>query len=218
MAKIYLSAAAHAADRITDCGIADGCSENTHCRKYVDLLEKRLIELGFFVRRNFLDETGDNAMKHRVEDSNEWDSNYYYIAHTNAGGGKYSMTMCYPDEVSRTVANVFHNYRKSAYSGNHKVVENSELYEIKNTKCISIYDELYFHDDPEMNRWFHTTGMVEMVEETCRAFCHLTGTDYAISGEKMYKVQVGAFKNSDYAYLLRDELIANGYDAFVKYE
>lgn len=217
MAKIYLSAAAHAADRSTDCGVPYACSENTHCKEYMDLLEKRLNELGFEVRRGYQDETGDAALDHRISDANNWKADLYYIAHTNAGGGKYSMTMCYSDEYSQGLAGILSDYRKSAYDGNHKVVVNTALREIKNTSMVALYDELYFHDDPEMNRWFHTGGMEKMVEETCQAFCNIFDVAY-LEDHKWYKVQVGAFRNREYAEAMRDELVSKGYDAFIKEE
>ena len=48
MAKIYLSPAAHLHDNHTACPMS--CSENTHCNQYMDVVERRLRELGFEVR------------------------------------------------------------------------------------------------------------------------------------------------------------------------
>ena len=173
MAKIYLSAAAHATDNRTQCPVA--CSENTHCSQYMDMLEERLRELGFEVMRGDRSLTGSQAMTTRVTEANRWDADLYYVAHTNAGGGRYSMTMCYPNAASRAKAEVIHKHRKSMQ---HVVRQRSDLYEINATKMPCLYDELFFHDNAEDCAWFHNGGMEIMAEETVQALCELCGVDY----------------------------------------
>lgn len=172
--KIYLSAAAHAYDNQTMCPMP--CGENVHCKAYMDLVEKRLIELGFDVKRGFRNLTGSEAMSKRVAEANAWGANYYYVAHTNAGGGRYSMTMCWKDNASKEKARVIGKYRKSMTP--HKVVSNTDLYEIAATKMTCLYDELFFHDNAADCKWFHNGGMEKMVEETAQAFCELCGVTY----------------------------------------
>ena len=98
MAKIYLSPALHGSDNPTLC--PQKCSENTHCGQYMDIVEKRLKALGFEVKRGG-PATGTAAMYKRVEESNAWGADLHYVAHTNAGGGRYSMTMCWNDSVNK---------------------------------------------------------------------------------------------------------------------
>ncbi len=172
--KIYLSAAAHQTDNRTAC--AGNCSENTHCNAYMDVVERRLKELGFAVMRGSAALTGDKAMKTRVKEANKWKADLYYVAHTNAGGGRYSMTMCWPNADSRMKANAIHRYRQCIPT--HKVVDNNSLYEIRQTAMTCLYDELFFHDNAEDCRWFHTGGMEKLAEETVQAFCTLFGVPY----------------------------------------
>ena len=175
MAKnIYLSAAAHATDNPTEC--PQKCGENTHCNQYMDIVERRLKALGFEVKRGDKALTGSKAMSTRVSEANKWKADLYYVAHTNAGGGRYSMTMCWNDEASLAKANVFHKYRKCVKS--HKVVANNSLYEIKSTAMTCLYDELFFHDNKEDCAWFHDTGMALLAEETVQALCELLGVAY----------------------------------------
>ncbi len=173
MAKIYLSAAAHATDNRTQCPVA--CSENTHCNQYMDKLEERLRELGFEVMRGDRSLTGSQAMTTRVTEANLWGADLYYVAHTNAGGGRYSMTMCYRNAASKTKAEVIHKHRKSMQ---HVVRQRSDLYEINATKMPCLYDELFFHDNAEDCAWFHNGGMEILAEETVQALCELCGVDY----------------------------------------
>ncbi len=172
--KIYLSPAAHAADNATKCPTK--CGENVHCNQYMDVVERRLKALGFSVKRGSTKKTGSAALTARVKEANKWGADTYYVAHTNAGGGRYSMTMCWPDAASRAKAAVLHKYRKCVSS--HKVVDNRGLYEISQTAMTCLYDELFFHDNAEDCAWFHSGGMEKMAEETAQALCELHGVTY----------------------------------------
>lgn len=172
--RLYLSAAAHATDNSTRCPGA--CSENTHCRAYMDLVERRMTEQGIEVKRGFREQNGDAAMKNRVAEANAWGADLYYVAHTNAGGGRYSMTMCWKDAASKARAAVIGKYRTSVSS--HKVAVRTDLYEIKATKMPCLYDELFFHDNAEDCARFHNGGMEQMAEETVRALCEVLGVTY----------------------------------------
>lgn len=57
MAKVYLSAAAHATDNPTKCPTK--CGENIHCNQYMDIVEKRLKAIGFEVKRGDKSKTGN---------------------------------------------------------------------------------------------------------------------------------------------------------------
>ncbi len=173
MIKIYLSPALHGTDNPTKC--PGKCSENTHCAQYMDIVERRLKEVGFTVRRSG-NATGTAAMTQRVREANQWRADIYYVAHTNAGGGRYSMTMCWDDEASRKKADILHKYRKSV--DKHIVRTNTELYEIRATKAVCLYDELFFHDNAEDCAWFHNGGMQQMAEETVQALCEMSGIPY----------------------------------------
>lgn len=180
MAKVYLSAAAHLTDNKTKCPLS--CGENVHCKAYMDIVERRLQELGIEVKRGYRDVTGSGALQGRVAEANKWGADLYYVAHTNAGGGRYSMTMCWNDEPSKAKANVIHKYRKCVKS--HKVVARKDLYEINQTKMVCLYDELFFHDNAEDCQWFHNGGMELLAEETVQALCEICGVHYATKKEE----------------------------------
>ena len=190
--KLYLAPAAHGTDNKTKCPTT--CSENTHCGQYMDLVEKRMLELGADVKRANPAWTGDAGAKKRVKEANEWGAKVYYVAHTNAEGktktGKahYGMTLHYPDAASKKKAEVFHKYRKCLTP--HKVVARDDLYEINATKMPCLYDELFFHDNPEDCKWFHNGGMELMAEEACQALCELLGLTYKAPAQPVYTVTV----------------------------
>lgn len=208
--KLYLSAAAHAWDNPTKCPAA--CSENTHCERYMDLVQARMTELGAQVKRGPAAWVGDKGIKQRVAEANSWGADLYYVAHTNAGGGRYSMTMCWDDAASRAKAQVLHQHRRCV--SRHKVVARRNLYEISATKMTCLYDELFFHDNAEDCAWFHSGGMEKLAEETVAALCQLLDISYVappdtqppatpapsgpkagdvvkLKGEKLYRSSVG---------------------------
>ncbi len=188
MAKIYLSAAAHGADNPTKC--PSKCGENIHCNAYMDIVERRLKALGFEVKRGDKSKVGGPALQSRVREANKWGADIYYVAHTNAGGGRYSMTMCWNNAASLEKARVIKKYRKCVKS--HKVVANNSLYEIKATAMPCLYDELFFHDNAEDCEWFHNGGMEQLAEETVQALCEICGVTYKVEGKEEEKTQASA--------------------------
>ena len=215
--KLYLSAAAHEHDNPTKC--PSKCGENVHCKAYMDIVEKRMKEHGVEVMRGGKSMVGTEAMELRVYEANKWGADLYYVAHTNAGGGRYTMTMCWDDAESKAKAAVIGKYRKSITP--HKVVARPDLYEIRKTKMTCLYDELFFHDNAEDCKWFHNGGMEIMAEETVQALCELLDVEYVAPGKeeaaagKLYKVQVGAYSKKANAEAMAKKLKADGYDAVI---
>lgn len=172
--KVYISPAAHQHDNPTAC--YRGCTENTHCDHYTELLQQILLEQGIDARRGDPAGRGQTELNKRVKEANRWGADLYYVAHTNAGGGRYSMTMCWGDAPSTAMANILHNHRRCVDT--HKVVTRRDLYEIKATKMICLYDELFFHDNEQDCKWFHSTGMEDLAQETARAICEMLEVPY----------------------------------------
>lgn len=219
MAKIYLSPAAHKTDNPTQCG--GGCGENVHCNAYMDIVERRLRELGVQVKRGSAKLTGTPAMENRVAEANAWGADLYYVAHTNAGGGRYSATFCWPDKASKAKAEIIHKHRKCIT--NHKVKTNMTWYEIRKTKMVTLYDELFFHDNKADCYWFHNGGMDLLAEETVAALCEIVGVTYeppvtvAPEGKPttIYRVQVGAYKNLSNAKGMLTKLKNAGFSGII---
>ena len=212
--KLYLSAAAHQYDNPTKC--PDKCGENVHCKAYMDLVEARMKELGVEVKRGYRDLVGDTAMKQRVAEANAWGADLYYVAHTNSGGGRYSLTLCWSDEASQKIAAVIGKYRKSIST--HKIRTRTDLYEIRATKMPCLYDELFFHDNAEDCKRFHGGGMEQMAEETVQALCELLDVTYqpkVVAADRLYRVQVGAYAKKENATAMANRLKAAGFDAIV---
>lgn len=213
--KLYLSAAAHQSDNPTQCPAP--CSENTHCKAYMDIVETRMKELGVAVKRGYGDAVGNVAMQQRVADANRWGADLYYVAHTNAGGGRYSLTLCWSDADSQKKAAVIGKHRQCVDT--HKVRTRTDLYEIRKTNMTCLYDELFFHDNAEDCAWFHGGGMEVMAEETVQALCELLEVSYIPKGvssaSRLYHVQVGAYAQKSNATAMANRLKSAGFDAIV---
>ena len=212
--KLYLSAAAHQYDNPTKC--PDKCGENVHCKTYMDLVEARMIALGVEVKRGYRDAVGNAAMQNRVAEANAWGADLYYVAHTNAGGGRYTMTMCWSDAASKAKAAVIGKYRQGM---KHKVNVRTDLYEIRTTKMPCLYDELFFHDNAQDCAWFHGGGMAQMAEETVKALCELLEVTYVPVAEeksdRLYRVQVCAYAKKENAEAMAKRLKDAGFDAVI---
>lgn len=204
MPKIYLSPAAHASDN--PCSYSASCGENIHCNLYMDYLETALIRCGFEVKRNPRSQTGSAGVKHAVTDSNEWGADLHYIAHTNAGGGSYSLLITYDTGKAYTLAQMLQSRRRTIYSGIIKLQTNPELFELNQTAAPAIYDELTFHDNKNKIAWFHE-NMRQMAENTCEAICAMFNKAYIIDGgNNMYYIKIGAFETAAEAQTLADML------------
>ena len=190
--KIYLSAAAHGTDNPTKCPCQ--CGENIHCNAYMDIVERRLKALGFEVKRGDKTKVGGPALQSRVREANKWGADIYYVAHTNAGGGRYSMTMCWNNTASLELARVFKKYRNCVKS--HKVVANNSLYEIKATAMPCLYDELFFHDNAKDCAWFHNGGMAMLAEEAVQALCEICGVAYKPETAELPKAEISEGKSA----------------------
>lgn len=203
MPKIYLSPAAHEHDN--PCSYSAGCSENTHCNLYVDRLEKHLIACGFEVKRNPKDRTGDR-LKEAIAESNAWGADLHYIAHTNAGGGSYSLLMVYDDGISYTYAQMLAAMRRDIYAGSVKVNIAPQWAELSQTTAPAIYDETVFHDDLSSITWYHN-NLDRIAENTCKAICKMFNVEYrGLDTMPGYYVKVGPFENETAARAFFEKL------------
>lgn len=187
---LCLSAAAHQYDNPTEC--PNACGENVHCQAYMDIVERRMKEIpGVEVMRPLPDAVGEKAMYGRVAEANSRGADLYYVGHSNATGKKdakvhRSSTLCWNNEASKAKAKVIGKYRKHLP---HTVVERPDLYEIRATKMTCLYDELFFHDNPDDCEWFHNGGMEIMAEETVQALCELLEVEYVAPTDRVAELE-----------------------------
>lgn len=174
--KIYLSPAAHGHDN--PCSIA-GCSENTHANQYLDELTPYLDACGIAWKRNGRQYTGRDGVTHAVNESNAWGADLHYVVHTNAANGQArgSRPHVYPTGDGRAWAEALLKRRREIYPYPCIVKESRDLYEIKSTRAVCIYEELVFHDNPDDAAWLHA-HMRELAAATAKGFCDIFGLSF----------------------------------------
>ena len=194
--------------------------------QYMDELEPYLLAFGFAVRRNPKERTGDR-LKEAIAESNAWGADLHYVAHTNAGGGSYSLLMVYDQGTAYGYAEKLAARRREIYAGNVKISVQPQWDELRLTAAPAVYDEMVFHDNAKDIAWFHE-HLREMAEATAKAICDMFGAAFvdpyakpaepapAPDGDVWYRVQVGAFREKANADRLCAELQGKGYAAFVK--
>ena len=162
----------------------------------------------------------------RRDRSNAWGADLHYVAHTNAGGGSYSLLMVYDQGTAYGYAEKLAAHRREVYSGSVKIQVQPQWAELQQTVAPAIYDEMLFHDNVQDITWFHG-HLREMAEATAKAICDMFGMAFVDpyakpaepeppAGNIWYRVQVGAFREKANADRLCEELKAKGYAAFVK--
>ncbi len=191
---------------------------------------------GFQVRRN----RPDMELKQVVEDSNAFDPDAHVAIHSNAGGGRgceaYAWLVDdgkggYKDTPGRRLAQaIYDEVAKITPANDRGVKQGNWLYEIKHTKAPAALVEVSFHDNPEDAAWIKASrdAIAEAIAKgVCKyfgvAFKKLTPkpalkTDDAAPSDKLYKVQVGAFRDRGNAETLLDKLKQAGFDGFIKLE
>lgn len=218
MPKVYLSPALHAADN--RCAYSADCSENTHCGAYMDMLIPYLDACGIEWKRSDKANTGAGYAK-TIAESNAWKADVHFVKHTNAVAGhnaRGSRIFVWPTGKGKSLAEKMLAERKAFYSAGGRVIENTELTEIRNTSAVCIYDEMVFHDNAEDAAFLHN-NMRAFAMADAKALCAYFDIPfrdpYATDTDALYAVQVGAFKEKSNAERLATELKSKGYDTYV---
>ena len=154
-----------------------------------------------------------------MEHSNYWGADLHVPIHTNAHNGKVSGTriMCYDlkGEGYKASKAVF-DALAPLTPGTSENIKTSTFYEIVNSDAPCVYVEADFHDVPDVAKWIieNTEAIGEAI---CKGICNYFGEKYIEPTEDvMYRVQVGAFRNPDYAEDFLKKVQAAGFpDAFL---
>jgi N-acetylmuramoyl-L-alanine amidase len=106
------------------------------------------------------------------------------------------------------------------------VQKNPNLYEVRTPAAPTVYCECEFHDTVEGAKWIveHTT---EIGEAIAKGLCKYLGVTYVPTkqespkpaqptGDKLYRVQVGAFAVRENAEKMLKRLKDAGFDGFIR--
>lgn len=165
-----------------------------------------------------------STLANKCNQSDAWGADLHLPLHSNAFNGTVSGTrvMC-----MRTVeGQLGYEYSKKIFKQLDAVTPGTssnisaqpQLYEIHAPQAPTVYVEVDFHDVPMVANWIiHNLDVI--ADAIARGVCDCFGVKYkegeALDDSAIYRVQVGAFKNRDYAEAMKAKLIAAGYPAFV---
>ena len=165
-------------------------------------------------------------MASKCQNANNWGADLYVCIHTNAYNGTVSGTrmFCYNTsgkgmEACKAIYNILAPFTPGT-SENIKV--NAELYEVRVPAAPTAYIEVDFHDVPSVAKWIveHTTEIGEKIAE---GICNYFGVAYKakvietpVESDKLYRVQVGAYRVKANAEAMLAKLKAAGFDGCIK--
>jgi N-acetylmuramoyl-L-alanine amidase len=220
MKKIYLSPS----DQIYNIYAAGNTNEAVQCRKIAVALVAALERCGFQAKT---DTTDAASMYDRVRQSNDWGADLHIAIHTNAHNGQVKGTrlFCYDKtgEGYQACAAIMATLAPIT-PGESDSITVHHFYEVRDAHAPTVYLEVAFHDNKEEAAWI-VDHIDEIAEAVCQGVCTHYGVDYAnpevkeqVAEEpKWYRVQVGAFRNPDYAKALLERLQAAGFtDAYIR--
>ena len=205
------------------CGAAGLLNESTEDRKVKDLVINKLRSLGHTV----YDCTCDNGSSQGdvlykiVQKCNTHAANLDVSIHFNAGGGRGTEVLVYSTSSASPV-NTAHNIANSiAELGfkNRGVKTRPDLYVLSQTVAPALLIECCFVDSQEDYNLYNPESMANAIVKG------ITGIDtkqqvqpepsQPEQSNKLYRVQVGAFRNKANAENMVKDLKSKGYDAFI---
>ena len=224
MKKIYFSPSSQPANTYA----AGNTNEQEQCRRIAGFAEAAAKRCGFDVKVGM-----DGTMYTRTYDSNSWGADLHVPIHTNAFNGTMKGTRMF---CSSTTGNggkackAIFDVLAPLVPGESDGISSASYYEISATKAPCAYVEAAFHDNAEQAKWIidHAKEIGEAIVE---GICNYYGVKYVkpnaesakeekptdgnAEAKKIYRVQVGAFYNRDYAEDLMNKLKALGYSAYI---
>lgn len=190
-------------------------SEGEQMGKVAQALQKALVRCGFGVLT-----IHDATMAAKVQAADKYGADLYIPIHSNACNGKVRGTRMFCWEKwgnGFTACHAISNYLFPLTPGtSESITEAPDLYEVRMPKAPTAYIEVDFHDVPEVARWI-VDHVEEIAEAICKGVCDYFTVPYVEpKPDKLYRVQVGAFRNRENAERLLKNLKEDYPDAFIK--
>lgn len=196
----------------------NGKQTNEHeqmCR-FADALETHLVRCGFEVYNMQF-----GNMYDRVAYADSMGVALYIAPHTNGfdGTAKGCRIHHYPSSKSERFAKLLVDGVKPLYYADTpapKNVSDNTLYELRKPAAPAVLPEWAFHDNEDDAKWIIST-IPALAEMTARMVCKYFNVEYVpCETAPMYRVQIGAFRNREYAEELLRIVRVDFPDAFIK--
>lgn len=214
MKKIYISPS----NQIGNLYATGGTNEQEQCHKIAKALFTFLKNNGFEPICTY-----NMDMYQRVKESNEANADIHLCIHTNATakhnvtGGTQILLYAMDGERLKLGTDIFKTLSVITPGTNaEKIYAKPSFYEIKNTNAICIYVECEFHDTVTGSDFIRNKTK-EIAEAIGRGILNYYGIKEITNTNKLYTVQVGAFRNQTNAIKQREHLISIGFkDCFIR--
>ena len=196
----------------------NGKQTNEHeqmCR-FADALETHLVRCGFEVYNMQF-----GNMYDRVAYADSMGVSLYIAPHTNGFDGtvKGCRIHHYPSSKSERFAKLLVDGVKPLYYADTpapKAVCDSALYELRKPAAPAVLPEWAFHDNEDDAKWIIST-IPALAEMTARMVCKYFNVEFVpCETAPMYRVQIGAFRNREYAEEMLRIVRVDFPDAFIK--
>lgn len=217
MTKIYLSPS----DQTENPYAVGNANEGTVCNEIARLLEIALNRCACFdVLRN----TSMSITK-GIQESNAWKAQFHICIHTNAYNGTVAGTrMFYGEEGGKgqSMCKSIMQFLAPITPGtSDNITQRTSLNEVRNVNAYTVYIEVGFHDNATEAAWLigHTEDIAEAI---CKGICENLGMEYiqppveVNKGQKLYRVQIGAFAIRENAERLLKTVKVDFPDAFIQ--
>ena len=159
------------------------------------------------------------TMAARCAEANAGGFDLYQTIHTNAGGGTGAECLYYGKEGGASYkANLaVYDELVKLYPSRRGLKDGNGYFENMNTRMVSVYPELAFHDNPA-DAAFLVSHKAELAEALAKGVLSFLGVDWveeAPEAQVIYTVQVGAFASRDNAEGYAETLRGQGIQCFV---
>lgn len=216
--KIYLSPENRPAPHGPYAGYP-GVYEHDVCCEIAEYYKAALERCGFEVK---IAEPGRSIRSGETRQAyaNKHGYDLYSTIHTNAGGGT-GPTCLYAGDVGSDSyhANLMaYEELCKLYPSKRGIVDGNGYAENNQTKMVSIYPEIAFHDNPQDAK-FLVENKEAIGEALCKAVCRFFAVAYRepqAPTKNLYRVQVGAFADKTNAERMAQELRDKGYSTVIK--
>lgn len=221
--KIYISPSNQKANTYA----TGGTNEKEQCHKIAKYCVAYLEKAGFDTKCTYNDD-----MYARVKESNAFGADLHVAVHTNATG-KHNVTggtqiLLYDlsGERKKVGQAVFNRLApitpgKSA----ERLIAKPDFYEINSAKGITVYCECEFHDTKEGSDFIRKNAKA-IGEAIAKGICDYYKVDLpeekkettikeTTTTDKIYRVQVGAFKSKKNAQAMQQKLKKAGFDSVI---
>ena len=202
--------------------VGNGLEEKAVNLEIANILEHFLKQFkGVDVRLSRRDDTY-KTLKQRTDDANKWGADFFFSIHVNAGGGQ-----GYEDYIHSSLSNTgeTNQIRKVIHEtvAEHMVewrnrgMKKANFHVLRESKMPAMLVECGFidnyHDAQLLKDPKFINDIAEVFAEGIRRAFDL---EFKSINQKIYRVQVGAFREKENAERLANELKSKGYDVWVR--